>query len=65
MNGRERAASVIDPWCAFMGSLGENCGFTTYHQCRAPIAGIGGYCAASPWYTPYPPPPSGARPIGR
>jgi hypothetical protein len=51
----EHAATVIYPWCAFMGCLGENCGFATYQQCRATISGIGGYCAINPWYTGDPP----------
>jgi hypothetical protein len=50
------AAMVIYPWCAFYGRLGENCGFTTYQQCRATISGIGGYCAANPWYNGNPSP---------
>jgi hypothetical protein len=50
------AAMVIYPWCAFYGRLGENCGFTTYQQCRATISGIGGYCAVNPWYNGNPSP---------
>jgi hypothetical protein len=46
---------VIYPWCAFMGCLGENCGFATYQQCRATLSGIGGYCGINPWYTGDPP----------
>jgi hypothetical protein len=62
------AAMVIYPWCAEYGgrSFGaENCGFVTFKQCLATIAGNGGFCKPNPWYTPYPPPPSGARPIWR
>jgi Protein of unknown function (DUF3551) len=50
------AAAVIYPWCAFYGRLGENCGFTTFQQCRATISGIGGYCGANPWYRGNPSP---------
>jgi Protein of unknown function (DUF3551) len=56
---RERAtelAAVIYPWCAFYGRLGENCGFTTFEQCRATISAIGGYCGANPWYRGTPSP---------
>jgi hypothetical protein len=49
-------AMVLYPWCAFYGRLGENCGFTTYQQCRATISGIGGYCAVNPWYNGNPSP---------
>jgi hypothetical protein len=62
------AAMVIYPWCAEYGgrSFGaENCGFVTFQQCLATIAGNGGFCKPNPWYTPYPPPPSGAKPIWR
>jgi hypothetical protein len=56
-SAKPSAAMVIYPWCAEYGgrSFGaENCGFVTFKQ-----------CLANPWYTPYPPPPSGARPIWR
>jgi hypothetical protein len=49
------SAAVIYPWCAFMGRLGENCGFSTYQQCRETISGIGGYCGINPWYAGNPP----------
>ena len=55
-------------WCAEYGGRrvgGENCGFVTFKQCLATIAGNGGFCKPNPWYTPYPPPPSGAPPIRR
>ena len=67
-SARPSAAMVIYPWCAEYGgrSFGaENCGFVTFKQCLATIAGNGGFCKPNPWYMPYPPPPSGARPIWR
>ena len=67
-NVRPSAAMVIYPWCAEYGGRsfgGENCGFVTFKQCLATIAGNGGFCKPNPWYTPYPPPPSGAPPIRR
>jgi uncharacterized low-complexity protein len=40
------------PWClqssAYEG--GENCGFSTYDQCRASRLGIGGFCQANTQY---------------
>jgi hypothetical protein len=62
------AAMVIYPWCAEYGgrSFGaENCGFVTFQQCLATIAGNGGFCKPNPWYTPYSPPPRGPKPIWR
>jgi hypothetical protein len=56
---RPSAAMVIYPWCAEYGGRsvgGENCGFVTFKQCLATIAGNGGFCKPNPWYTPYPPP---------
>jgi Protein of unknown function (DUF3551) len=58
------AATVIYPWCAFMGRSGQNCGFTTFRQCLATLSGIGGYCGTNPWY-PGLPSPSGAPPLRR
>jgi hypothetical protein len=43
------------PWCAEYtgGGLGgsSNCYFMTIEQCRATVAGVGGYCAPNPFYT--------------
>jgi hypothetical protein len=47
-----------------MGRNGENCGFTTYEQCRVTILGIGGYCGTNPFW-PGVAPPRGAKPIWR
>jgi Protein of unknown function (DUF3551) len=39
------------PWCATYSLIGgENCGFVTFAQCRANVAGIGGFCYSNPWY---------------
>ena len=66
---RPSAAMVIYPWCAEYGGRwgggGENCGFVSFKQCLLTIAGNGGFCKANPWYSPYPPRASGARPITR
>jgi hypothetical protein len=67
-SARPSAAMVIYPWCAEYGGKsfgGENCGFVNFKQCLATVSGVGGFCKPNPWYTPYPPPPSGARPIWR
>jgi Protein of unknown function (DUF3551) len=33
------------PWCSnFADGAGTNCGFPTLEQCKATIAGSGGYC---------------------
>jgi hypothetical protein len=61
---RPAGAVVIYPWCAFMGRNGQNCGFTTYEQCRATILGIGGYCGTNPFW-PGIAPARGAKPIWR
>ena len=61
---RPTAAEVIYPWCAFMGRNGQNCGFTTYAQCRATLSGIGGYCGTNPFW-PGVAPARGAKPIWR
>lgn len=43
------------PWCAEYtgGGLGgsSNCYFMTIEQCRATVAGVGGYCTPNPFYT--------------
>lgn len=48
-------AAHADPyrWCAYYGGVGSttyNCGFTTYEQCMANVAGIGGWCEPNPRY---------------
>jgi hypothetical protein len=46
-SARRSAAMVIYPWCAEYGGRsfgGENCGFVTFKQCLATIAGNGGFC---------------------
>jgi hypothetical protein len=57
---RPADAAVIYPWCAFMGRAGQNCGFSTYAQCRATVSGIGGYCGINPFWNG-PPPGRGRR----
>jgi uncharacterized protein DUF3551 len=37
------AMAQNDRWCA-RGTGADNCGFFSYEQCRANIAGIGGKC---------------------
>jgi hypothetical protein len=61
------AAMVIYPWCAhYLGRLGGvNCGFTSFQQCLATLAGNGGSCTPNAWYQPYPPPTSYAPPLWR
>jgi len=50
------------PWCAqYGGPGGTNCGFTTFQQCMATIAGMGGFCNANTQYVP-PAGPSAPRP---
>ncbi|HVG52771.1 MAG TPA: DUF3551 domain-containing protein [Xanthobacteraceae bacterium] len=48
-------AAVIYPWCAHygggrVGGGGTNCGFLTWAQCMATIAGNGGFCNGNPWW---------------
>jgi hypothetical protein len=41
------------PWCAQYGGRmggGENCGFSTYAQCRAALSGNGGFCNRNTQY---------------
>jgi len=42
------------PWCAVLnvGDAAYNCGFVSIEQCRATVAGIGGYCELNPFYVP-------------
>ena len=65
---RPSAAMVIYPWCANYGKSmagAPSCGFTSFKQCLATIAGNGGFCTANPWYQPYPPPQTFAPPLQR
>lgn len=47
-------AAQADPYryCAQYGGRdgGENCGFQTLAQCRAAIAGLGGFCRQNTFY---------------
>ena len=46
-----RAQAQNYPWCAqYMGLGGSNCGFTTFAQCMATLAGMGGFCNANTQY---------------
>lgn len=50
---RTAHAGVEYPWCAIYSekSVGAtNCGFSTYAQCAATIAGVGGICNENPAY---------------
>src|SRR6202023_2761595 len=41
------------PWCAqYSGLGGTNCGFTTFQQCMATLAGMGGFCNVNTQYVP-------------
>jgi hypothetical protein len=66
-SAQSSTAMVLYPWCAhYSGRLGgSNCGFTSFRQCLATLAGNGGFCDANPWYQPYPPPTSYAPPLWR
>jgi hypothetical protein len=49
-----RAQAQNYPWCAqYSGLGGTNCGFTTFAQCMATLAGMGGFCNANTQYVPY------------
>lgn len=50
------AMAQNDRWCA-RGTGADNCGFVSYQQCRANIAGIGGKCV--------PDARAAAAPVGR
>ena len=51
------------PWCAQYAGFGSlNCGYTTYAQCMASLAGNGGFCNQNTQYQPASAPqPRGAR----
>jgi hypothetical protein len=62
--------SRADPyrWCAQYGGKGAtNCYFLTLEQCRAAIAGSGGFCTPNNFYDgrPVVTPEDGARRTGR
>jgi hypothetical protein len=41
------------PWCAYYGDdSGENCGFSTYQQCREALSGNAGSCERNTQYAP-------------
>jgi hypothetical protein len=48
-------AETYRPWCVqYMGRGGQNCGFTSYEQCRMTATpGSGGVCVQNPWYLWY------------
>ena len=62
-------AVVLYPWCANYSGRGgygpANCGYVTFQQCLATLAGNGGTCAPNPFYQPYPPPTTYSPPIRR
>ena len=46
-------AGIEYPWCAVYSEStvgATNCGFSTYAQCRATLAGLGGMCIENPAY---------------
>lgn len=45
-------AEVTYPYCAMRGGRGgyENCGFTSFAQCRETVRGAGGWCQINPQY---------------
>jgi Protein of unknown function (DUF3551) len=32
------------PWCSYYNNGGQNCGFSTYGQCKSNLSGIDGLC---------------------
>jgi hypothetical protein len=44
---------AADPykWCAAYRNGSNNCGFTTFEQCQASVAGVGGSCEPNQFYT--------------
>jgi hypothetical protein len=55
------------PWCSnFADGAGTNCGFSTLEQCKATIAGSGGYCDQNTLYkTPVAAAPAPAQHLKR
>src|ERR1700722_6052820 len=45
-----RAEAQNYPWCAYLRAGGTNCGFSTFDQCMATLAGIGGSCMQNTQY---------------
>jgi len=58
---RSGQAEITYPWCGQYARDGRNCGFSTYEQCRAAIAGNGGFCIENPMYRPTAEGPFSAR----
>jgi hypothetical protein len=53
VGGGTRAQAQNYPWCAdYDGPGGTNCGFTSFQQCMATLAGMGGFCNANTQYVP-------------
>jgi len=48
----DRSSATEYPWCADYSMPGgaTNCGFSTYAQCYATIAGIGGTCRQNSFF---------------
>ena len=48
-------AETYRPWCVqYSGRGGQNCGFSSYEQCRMTATpGTGGICVQNPWYLWY------------
>ncbi|MGA7485711.1 MAG: DUF3551 domain-containing protein [Xanthobacteraceae bacterium] len=48
-------ADAYRPWCVqYLGRGGQNCGFSSYEQCRLTATpGTGGVCVQNPWYLWY------------
>jgi Protein of unknown function (DUF3551) len=57
IDARPGIAETYRPWCVqYFGRGGENCGFTSYEQCRMTATpGTGGVCVQNPWYLRYGP----------
>ena len=50
------AAMIVDigdasagPWCAMYTRGSENCGYSTYEQCRAAVSGLRAFCQPNPY----------------
>lgn len=48
--GASQAAAEDYPWCMASGSSpnAPQCSFTTYQECQAALAGVGGSCVRNP-----------------
>jgi hypothetical protein len=49
--GTHPAGAQNYPWCAVYRAGGTNCGFSTFAQCMATIAGAGGNCEENSQYS--------------